>query len=151
MQGGRLVAEDKYLARALRMLDKAPSCNWHDIMIDEASPEKVVARFRVQENNIAPNGFLFAGVILGIADLLCGYGTLCNTPKGEFNFATLEMTTTFVGTATTGKEITFTATPRHIGRTTQVWEAEVTDSTTGKLLTLVRVLQKILLPLKEEL
>jgi uncharacterized protein (TIGR00369 family) len=138
------VVEDKYLARALRMLDKAPSCDWHDMMIDEASPEKVVARFKVQANNIAPNGFLFAGVILGIADLLCGYGTLCNTPNGEFNFATQEMTTTFVGTVGTGEEITFTVLPRHLGRTTQVWEAEVTDSATGKLLTLVRVLQKIL-------
>jgi len=42
--------------------------------------------------------------------------------------------------------VTAEAHPVHLGRTTQVWDATVTNATTGRLMALFRNTQLVLLP-----
>jgi 1,4-dihydroxy-2-naphthoyl-CoA hydrolase len=82
-------------------------------------------RLDIEPKHLAPNGYLHAGVVVGLADSACGYGCVASFPPGVTNFATIELKTNFLGTATDGS-IECLATLTHGGRTTQVWDAEVT-------------------------
>lgn len=84
---------------------------------------RVEGRFAVTPAMIAPNGFLFAGVLLSIADLLCAYGVGTVWPEGATGFTTAEVKCNFLGTAREG-EVRVVAMLLHGGRTTQVWDAD---------------------------
>src|SRR3977135_3792324 len=73
---------------------------------------------------LAPNGYLHAASIIALADTACGYGCLAHLPVGADSFTTIELKSNFVGTATEGI-IICTATGLHLGRSTQLWDAQV--------------------------
>ena len=102
-------------------------------------------RLDIASHHVAPNGFLHAGVVVGLADSACGYGCVASLPDGAQNFATIEVKTNFLGTVTEGS-IECRSSLVHGGRTTQVWDAEVTDEATGKVLALFRCTQLIVYP-----
>lgn len=52
--------------------------------------------------------------------------------EGAESLTTIELKSNHLGTTTKGG-ICCTATAQHLGKTTQVWDAVVTDETTGKL------------------
>lgn len=58
-------------------------------------------------------------------------------------FLTIELKSNFLGTAREGT-IACTATRLHNSRTTQVWDAQVTDEASGKTIALFRCTQLIL-------
>ena len=60
----------------------------------------------------------------------------------EQSFTTIELKSNFLGTARSGV-IHGTATPAHLGRTTQIWDAVVTDEA-GRKIALFRCTQMIL-------
>ncbi|MBT7512051.1 MAG: PaaI family thioesterase, partial [Rhodospirillaceae bacterium] len=66
-------------------------------------------------------------------------------PDGAESFTTIELKSNFLGTARDG-EITCTAKAQHMGRTTQVWDAEVKHTETGRTIALFRCSQMILWP-----
>ena len=94
---------------------------------------------------MAPNGFLHAAAVVALADTSCGYGCVAHLPQGASGFTTLELKANFVGTAREGA-IACLATPVHLGRTTQVWDAEVTLEGTETRLALFRCTQMVLWP-----
>ncbi|MGE5378925.1 MAG: PaaI family thioesterase [Bacteroidota bacterium] len=108
-------------------------------------PGKLTSRLEVRPELLAPNGYLHAAAIIALADTACGYATFTDLPAGANNFTTIELKSNFLGTARQGV-ITCTATRLHNGRTTQVWDAEVTDETSGKKIALFRCTQLILYP-----
>jgi 1,4-dihydroxy-2-naphthoyl-CoA hydrolase len=91
---------------------------------------------------LAPNGFLHAASVIGLADTCCGYACLAHLPEGAKNFTTVELKSNHVGTARDGR-ITAKATAVHLGRSTQVWDAVVTNAE-GKTVALFRCTQMIL-------
>jgi 1,4-dihydroxy-2-naphthoyl-CoA hydrolase len=91
---------------------------------------------------LAPNGFLHAASVIGLADTCCGYACLAHMPEGAKNFTTVELKSNHVGTARDGR-ITAKATAVHLGRSTQVWDAIVTNAE-GKTVALFRCTQMIL-------
>lgn len=105
-------------------------------------PGRLTSRLTVRPELLAPNGYLHAAVIVALADTTCGYGTFTDLPKGADNFTTIELKSNFLSTAREGV-IACTATRVHGGRTTQVWDAEVTGEN-GKTLALFRCTQLIL-------
>jgi 1,4-dihydroxy-2-naphthoyl-CoA hydrolase len=115
------------------------------IEIDESSPEVVRARLTLGKHLHAPNGFLHAGAVITLADTCCGYGTVMNLPEGAVGFATIELKSNFLGTVLEG-DVTCVARPVHIGRTTQVWDAEVRSDSSGKTIALFRCTQSVLMP-----
>jgi uncharacterized protein (TIGR00369 family) len=105
----------------------------------------VESRMAVRRELLAPNGFLHAAAVIALADTSCGYGCVAHLPQGASGFTTLELKANFVGTAREGA-IACLATPVHLGRTTQVWDAEVTLEGTETRLALFRCTQMVLWP-----
>jgi 1,4-dihydroxy-2-naphthoyl-CoA hydrolase len=91
---------------------------------------------------LAPNGYLHAGTVVGLADSACGYGCIASLPDGATGFTTIELKTNFLATALDG---TIHAESRlvHGGRTTQIWDATISDDN-GKTLALFRCTQLLL-------
>ena len=108
-------------------------------------PGRLTSRLLLRPKLLAPNGYLHAAVIIALADTTCGYGTFTDLPDGATNFTTIELKSNFLGTAREGS-IACVATRVHSGRTTQVWDAEVTDEASGKTIALFRCTQLILYP-----
>lgn len=108
-------------------------------------PEEVRARMQVHKGLCAWNGFLHAAAIVALADTACGYGTVKTLPEGAAGFTTLELKSNFLGTALEGY-VSCVARPLHMGRTTQVWDAQVNADDTGKTIAHFRCTQMILQP-----
>ena len=115
------------------------------LTITAVSDGKVEGRFSVRPDLVAHTGYLLAGVVLGVADLLCAYGVSTVWPEGATGFTTAEVKCNFLGTAREG-EVTCIATLLHGGRTTQVWDAEMIAVATGKKMAAFRCTQIILYP-----
>ncbi len=109
------------------------------------SPEAVESRLPVRKQVMAPNGFLHAASVIALADTSCGYGCIGSLPEGASGFTTIELKANFLGTARDGA-IRCRATPAHLGRTTQVWDAVVTHETSGARIALFRCTQMVLWP-----
>ena len=108
-------------------------------------PGKLVSRLKIRKDLMAPNNFLHAATIVGLADTTCGFGTIAHLPEGAETFTTVELKTNFLGTAREGV-ISCEARLEHSGRTLQVWDAVVTDEATGQKIALFRCTQMILWP-----
>ncbi len=106
-------------------------------------PRRLTCRVPVREALLAPNGYLHAGTLVSVADSLCGYGSIVNLPEGSSGFTTIELKTNFLGTVREGA-IRCEATPVHLGRTTHVWDAVVTDEGSGRTLAVFRCTELVL-------
>jgi uncharacterized protein (TIGR00369 family) len=105
----------------------------------------LVAQLRIREELLAPNGYLHAATVVGLADTMCGYGCIAHLPDGASGFTTIELKSNHLGTALDGT-IYVEARPVHLGRTTQVWDAIVRHRETEKTIALFRCTQMVLWP-----
>lgn len=110
--------------------------------IDEIEVGHVRMHLPLRPELLAPNGYLHAGTVVGLADSSCGYGCIASLPDGATGFTTIELKTNFFATALEG---TLVAESRrvHGGRTTQVWDATVSNEG-GRTLALFRCTQLLL-------
>ena len=108
-------------------------------------PGQLRSRLALRPELLAPNGYLHAATVIALADTTCGYGTITDLPSGAQNFTTIELKSNFLGTAREGV-IACVATRVHNGRTTQIWDAQVTDAASVKVIALFRCTQLILYP-----
>ncbi|MCC6534911.1 MAG: PaaI family thioesterase [Burkholderiales bacterium] len=106
---------------------------------------RVAMRLVLRPEHLAPNGYLHAAVVVALADTACGYGTLAHLPQGASSFTTVELKSNFLGTARDGA-IVCDASAAHLGRSTQVWDAEVRAEADGRRLALFRCTQIVLWP-----
>ena len=113
------------------------------VEIVTVSPELVQSRMAVRREVMAPNGFLHAASVVALADTSCGYGCVAALPEGARGFTTIELKSNFLGTAREG-HIACRATPVHLGRTTQVWDAVITAEASGAKIALFRCTQMVL-------
>lgn len=112
------------------------------VKVDEQGVE---SRLAVRKALMAPNGFLHAASVIALADTSAGYGCVRLLPEGAKGFTTIELKSNFLGTALEGS-IYCRATPAHLGRTTQVWDALVTNEASGAKIALFRCTQMVLWP-----
>jgi 1,4-dihydroxy-2-naphthoyl-CoA hydrolase len=112
------------------------------VKVDEQGVE---SRLPVRKALMAPNGFLHAASVIALADTSAGYGCIRLLPEGAKGFTTIELKSNFLGTAREGA-IYCRATPVHLGRTTQVWDAVVTNEASGAKIALFRCTQMVLWP-----
>lgn len=108
----------------------------------EAGEGYVLARLELSEKHMAPNGYVHAGTVVGLADSGCGYGCILNLPDGATGFTTVELKTNFLRSAQSGT-LACEARLVHGGRTTQIWDAIVTDPE-GRTMALFRCTQLVL-------
>jgi len=112
------------------------------VEIDSVEDGRVLGRMALDDRHMAPNGYLHAAAVIGLADTACGYGCILSLPEGGTGFTTIELKTNFLRTADSGT-ITCEAMLVHGGRTTQIWDAAVRDEQ-ERTLALFRCTQLIL-------
>jgi uncharacterized protein (TIGR00369 family) len=90
-----------------------------------------------------PMGVVHGGAIISLADTACGYATLVSLPDDATAFTTIELKSNFLGAVKDGT-LTCVATPVHRGRTTMVWDADVTHLESGRRIALFRCTNLVL-------
>lgn len=104
----------------------------------EMSEEKVTARVRVRDEIRQPFGLVHGGVYASIAEAIASQATAMGVvPEGNIAMG-LSNQTNFLRPITDSEFVHATATRRHRGATTWVWEVDMTDDA-GKLCALVRM------------
>lgn len=106
---------------------------------------RIHSRLPVRPDIMAPIGYLHAATVIALADTTAGCGAWANLPDGASGFTTIELKANFLGTAREGVVIC-TAWLVHGGRSTQIWDAKVTNETTGKVIALFRCTQLVFYP-----
>lgn len=130
-----------FTARQEGMLPGELALEWEVVAKGEAR-----GRFTAQKKHMAPNGFLHAASVVCLVDSACGYACMASLPEGATGFTTIELKANYLGTARVGEVVSCTARLVHGGRMTQVWDAEATNETTGKTISLFRCTQMVLWP-----
>ena len=115
------------------------------IVFTAHEPGRIEGHLDVRREVLAPNGYLHAATVVGLADTACGLATRALLPEGSSGFTTIELMSNFLGPARDGR-IATVATNAHAGRTTQVWDAVVTNAGTGRTVALFRCTQSVLWP-----
>jgi uncharacterized protein (TIGR00369 family) len=118
---------------------------WFGLKVVRLDERELAMQLQIQPQMLAPNGFLHAASVIAVADTACGFATIAHLPEGAESFTTIELKCNFLGTATEG---TLEAVARgvHLGRATQVWDAEVREVSGGRTLALFRCSQMVLWP-----
>jgi 1,4-dihydroxy-2-naphthoyl-CoA hydrolase len=113
---------------------------------DEVANGSARGGFTVRRGHMAANGYLHAASVIALVDSACGYGCVASLPDGATGFTTIELKANYLGTAREGEQVTCHARLVHGGRSTQVWDAEAVNETTGKVMALFRCTQMVLYP-----
>jgi uncharacterized protein (TIGR00369 family) len=116
------------------------------ISIDEQDPDRLAGRFTVTYALIAGTGYLWAPVVVALCDALCAFGVSRHWPEGAASFTTVESKANFMSSAREGEVVIGSASPLHLGSTTQVWDATATNDTSGRAMAAYRCTQLILYP-----
>ena len=139
MMQGNQAAE--FTRRQAGMLPGELGLEWEEVATGRAA-----GRFVVTKKHMAPNGFLHAASVICLVDSACGYACVASLPEGATGFTTIELKANYLGTAREGETVACTARLVHGGRTTQVWDAEAINETTGKTMALFRCTQLVIYP-----
>ena len=118
---------------------------WFGLKVVRIDERELAMQLQIQPQMLAPNGFLHAATVIALADTACGFATIAHLPDGAESFTTVELKCNFLGTATEGT-LEAVAKGVHLGRATQVWDAEVRDVAAGRTLALFRCTQMVLWP-----
>ena len=110
--------------------------------------DRYESRMMIEPHHHAPNGFLHAASVVALADTTCGFAARDRLPAGSSGFTTVELKSNHMGTLLDG-ELCCTATPVHIGRSTQVWDARVYDPKKDRTIAVFRCTQMVLWPKPE--
>lgn len=96
------------------------------ITILELTPTRVVARMPVDDRTRQPFGILHGGASLALAETVASLGGVLNADLAEQTVVGLEINANHLRARTDGT-VTATATPVHVGRSTQVWDIRIVD------------------------
>ena len=107
----------------------------------EVTPDRVLARLKVEERLMTVTGTIHGGTLMAFADTIGAAGTVANLADGQ-STATLESKTNFIAGCKSGT-VQAEAKPIHKGKRTHVWETRITDEA-GKLLSVTTQTQMIL-------
>lgn len=114
--------------------------------LHDVTAEFAETSLEVKAAHLAATGYLHAGCVVTLADTACGYGCLAALPSGA-GFTTVALTSSHLATAAVGERLRAVATPLHLGRTTQMWDATVTAGGTNgdtRLVAVFRCTQLVL-------
>lgn len=110
------------------------------LTIVELEPGSCIVRCDVDQRHLAPNGYLHAASVVALADTAAGFGCIASRPPGATGFTTIELKTNHVGSVLQGG-VRALAQLVHGGKTTQVWDAEVTAEETDRKIAFFRCTQ----------
>ena len=97
------------------------------IEFTEVGPDFLVARMPVDHRTIQPLGLLHGGASVALAETLGSMAGWCCVNRQQYDVVGIEINANHMRGMRTG-HVFGTATPLHLGRTTQVWEIRIRDS-----------------------
>lgn len=106
------------------------------IEVTQADKDRVVARMPVGPRVHQPFGLLHGGASVALAETVVSIGAWLNLDREKEFAVGLEINANHVRAVKSG-HVTATATPVHVGRRTQVWEAKLVDDD-GRLVCISR-------------
>jgi uncharacterized protein (TIGR00369 family) len=92
----------------------------------ELTEERVVATMPVDERTRQPFGLLHGGASIALAETVASLGAVARVDRTRFAAVGLEINGNHLRAKTDGV-VRATATPVHVGRTTQVWSITISD------------------------
>jgi 1,4-dihydroxy-2-naphthoyl-CoA hydrolase len=107
-----------------------------EIEVVETSKDRVVAKMPIQPKVHQPFGFLHGGASVALAETVASIGAYLNVAENGENAFGLEINANHIRPKRDGV-VTATATPLHRGKTTHVWDIQITDEA-GKLICVSR-------------
>lgn len=96
------------------------------IQLTELTPERVVATMTVDDRTRQPFGILHGGASVALAETVASLGGTMNVDLERFDVVGVEINANHIRAKREGI-VTGTATPIHLGRSTQVWEIRIVD------------------------
>jgi uncharacterized protein (TIGR00369 family) len=92
----------------------------------ELTPQRTIATMPVNADTRQPFGLLHGGASVALAETLASMGAVLNIDRTHFAAVGLEINANHLRAKQDGM-VRGTATPLHIGRSTQVWSVEIVD------------------------
>jgi 1,4-dihydroxy-2-naphthoyl-CoA hydrolase len=108
------------------MPEGSPFDSYYGLEIDEASDQLVRGRVVVQEHHKQPTGVVHGGVYASVAEAFASYGTTLGVLQDEMVGLGMSNHSSFLRPIA-GGTIHAEARPRHRGRTTWIWDVDLTD------------------------
>ena len=105
------------------------------IVLEEATPERVVATMPVDHRTRQPWGLLHGGASVALAETVASVGAALNAGEGR-TVVGMEINANHIRAKREGT-VRAVATPAHVGRTSSVWEIRIADED-GRLICLSR-------------
>lgn len=105
------------------------------IVLEEATPERVVATMPVDSRHHQPFGLLHGGASVALAETVASVGAHLNAGAGRMAVG-MEINANHIRPKRSG-QVRAVATPAHIGRSSSVWEVRISDEA-GKLVCVSR-------------
>lgn len=96
------------------------------IEIIELTKDRVVATMPVDDRTRQPFGILHGGASVALAETVASLAGAANVDMDESNVVGIEINANHVRAKRDGV-VTGTATPVHVGRSTQVWSVRIVD------------------------
>ena len=96
------------------------------IEIIELSPTRVVATMPVDDRTRQPFGILHGGASVALAETVASLGAVMNVDLEKSSAVGLEINANHLRAKRDGL-VRATATPFHVGRSTQVWDVRIVD------------------------
>jgi uncharacterized protein (TIGR00369 family) len=109
----------------------------------EVGDDFIRARVPVDQRTVQPYGLLHGGVAVALAETLGSCGAAYTAPEGH-RAVGLDINANHLKGTTSGW-VTGTARPVHLGRSTQVWQIELTNDA-GELTCVSRITMAMLQP-----
>jgi uncharacterized protein (TIGR00369 family) len=115
------------------------------IRLTRLDPGHVEASLVTNDLHLVPGAsHVHAGAVVALADTACGFGCRAALPSEATGFLTLELKSNHLKAAKPGEELVCVATPAHLGRRTQIWDAVVTVGAGTRPIALFRCTQLVL-------
>lgn len=111
---------------AMREASKGTMGEWMGLDLVEVSAQRVVARMPVVKAVHQPFGLLHGGASVALAETVASIGAWMNVDQATQAAVGLEINANHIRGVRSGT-VTAVATPKHVGRSTQVWEITITD------------------------
>jgi uncharacterized protein (TIGR00369 family) len=109
-----------------------------------AQPDLVEAKMLVRQEICTRPDILHGGAVMALADTVGAAATVINLPPGA-STTTIESKTNFLAAIPIGDTAIARARPFHRGKTTMVWQTEISRQSDGRLAAVVTQTQLVLL------
>ena len=120
------MADNKALIDKLKSRSQKTLAATLGIEIVELTPGRVVATMPVDDRTRQPFGILHGGASVALAETVASIGGTMNVDLDAYHVVGVEINANHIRAKRDGV-VTGTATPIHIGRSTQVWEVRIVD------------------------